>query len=91
MHHVDTTELSCSTTLWYIPHTMHEFRLVETPSASQLEADLEVGSVQQLAENFISLCRQRIRYQTNNYGNVPDDNSQSIQAEEISISNVRIA
>jgi len=30
MHHVDTIELSCSTTVRYIPHTMIEIRLVET-------------------------------------------------------------
>jgi len=28
IHLIDTIELSCSTTVCYIPHTMHELRLV---------------------------------------------------------------
>jgi hypothetical protein len=52
-----------------------------TNSASQLEADLEAASVKQFAENFISLFRQLISYQFGDNGNVPDDNSPSVQNE----------
>jgi len=34
---------------------------------------------------YFSLCRQCIRYQMGDHGNVPDDNSLSVQAEEVSI------
>jgi hypothetical protein len=50
--------------VWYIPHTVQELRLVETQPVSQIEADLEAASVQQFVEKYLSLCRQRIRYQT---------------------------
>jgi hypothetical protein len=35
-----------------------------TTAASQHDADLEAASVQQSAENYLSFCRQRNRYQT---------------------------
>ena len=35
-----------------------------TTAASQQDADLEAASVQQSAENYLSLCKQRNRYQT---------------------------
>jgi hypothetical protein len=35
-----------------------------TTSVSQLEAELEAASVQQFADNYLSLCRQCIKYQT---------------------------
>jgi hypothetical protein len=36
-------------------------------SVSQLEADLEASSVQQFVENFLSMCRQLISYQTGDH------------------------
>jgi hypothetical protein len=54
-----------------------------------MEADIEAASVQQFAENFISLFRQLLRYQMFDNGNVQDDNSPSVQAENFSIPKVQ--
>jgi hypothetical protein len=38
-----------------------------TTAASQQDADREAASVQQSSENYLSLCRQRNRYQTGDH------------------------
>jgi len=48
----------------YFPYHVWAPSCWNTTSVSQLEADLEAASVQQLADNYLSLCRQCIRYQT---------------------------
>ena len=68
----------------YSPYNAWAPSCWNTTSASQLEADLVAASVQKFAENFISLCRQLISYQLGDNGNVPDDNSPSVQDEKFS-------
>jgi len=47
----------------YFPYNSWAPSCWNTTSVSQLEADLEAVSVQQVADNYLSLCRQCIRYQ----------------------------
>jgi hypothetical protein len=51
----------------YSPYNASAPSCWNTTSVSQPVADLEAASVQQFAENYISLCRERIRYQTGDH------------------------
>jgi len=50
----------CAVCSLYNARTSSYWKII---SVSHLEADLETASVQHLAENYLSLCRQRTRYQ----------------------------
>jgi len=51
----------------YSPYNDWNQSCWNTTAASQQDADREAASVQQSAENYLSFCRQRNRYQTGDH------------------------